>query len=242
LNLRANCSAGYLGAMSTRHPCVVLVPAGRPVEPKCEAGLRELERRGYPVRRVYGASGIDVTRSQMATDALRDGFEELFWIDSDIVFRPDDVEKLRAHNLPFTCGLYAKKGVRQLAATFLRTETIVLGDKGGLVEIQFAGFGFTHTRRFVYERMPGTFHMPPCNERFGNPFVPYFAPGPVQDGAGHWYLPEDYAFCDRARRCGFPLMADTSVRLWHVGNYAYGWEDAGEDRRRLPNYAYRVLA
>jgi hypothetical protein len=30
-------------------------------------------------------------------------------------------------------------------------------------------------------------------------------------------------------------MADTSIRLWHIGEYAYGWEDAGleKDRQRF---------
>jgi hypothetical protein len=223
------------------HPCVVLVPAGRPVDPRCEEGLRELERRGYPVRRVHGHSGIDVARSRMATDALADGFAELFWIDSDVVFRPDDVDRLRAHGLPLVCGLYAKKGPRQLACTFLKTETLALGGRGGVVEIQYAGFGFTHTRRAVYDTVRDTLDLPLCNARFGRPFVPYFAPGPVPDGEGHWWLPEDYAFCNRARLCGFAVAADTTVRLWHVGEYAYGWEDAGEDRRRYENYAYRVL-
>jgi hypothetical protein len=28
-------------------------------------------------------------------------------------------------------------------------------------------------------------------------------------------------------------MADTSIRLWHIGDYRYGWEDAA---RRMPRY------
>ena len=32
-----------------------------------------------------------------------------------------------------------------------------------------------------------------------------------------WYLAEDYASCERARTAGHPLMADTGVRLFHVG-------------------------
>jgi GT2 family glycosyltransferase len=39
---------------------------------------------------------------------------------------------------------------------------------------------------------------------------------------GPWYLAEDYAFCERARQCGFKIMADTTIRLWHIGEYAYG--------------------
>ncbi len=58
--------------------------------------------------------------------------------------------------------------------------------------------------------------------------------------AGPWYLAEDYAFCERARQCGFKIMADTSIRLWHIGEYAYGWEDAGSQRPRRGSFVFLV--
>lgn len=51
--------------------CVILMPVGGAIEPRCEDGLRELERRGYPVWRVRGYSAIDAARNQMASDALQ---------------------------------------------------------------------------------------------------------------------------------------------------------------------------
>ena len=98
--------------------CVVLVPVGGAIEAGCDDALRELERRGYAVRRVRGYSAVDAARNQMATDALAAGFDELMWIDSDVVFDPDDVDRLRAHDRPFTCGIYPKKGPRQFACEF----------------------------------------------------------------------------------------------------------------------------
>jgi len=75
--------------------------------------------------------------------------------------------------------------------------------------------------------------LPVCNERFGHPTIPFFLPmlRPIDDG--YWYLAEDYAFCQRALECGYKIYADTSIRLWHIGNYRYGWEDAGLDRQRF---------
>jgi hypothetical protein len=54
------------------------------------------------------------------------------------------------------------------------------------------------------------------------------------------YLAEDFAFCHRARSCGFKIMADTRIRLWHVGRYRFGWEDAGGDPKRYGDYRYRI--
>ncbi len=68
--------------------CVILVPFATHIVPACEQGLIELQRRGYDVRRVGGYAAIDQGRSQMVTDALAAGYEETFWIDSDIEFQP----------------------------------------------------------------------------------------------------------------------------------------------------------
>ena len=92
--------------MSPTSRCVVLVPIGGAIDPGCEDALRELERRGYAVWRVRGYSALDAARNQMASDALAQGFDELMWIDADIVFAADDVDKLRRHDLPLVCGIY----------------------------------------------------------------------------------------------------------------------------------------
>jgi len=222
--------------------CVVLVPVGGAVDPGCEDALRELERRGYAVWRVRGYAAIDAARNQMASDALDQGFDELMWIDSDIVFDPDDVDKLRCHDLPLLCGIYPKKGCRQFACAFLPdTRQVLFGSRGGLIELLYCGFGFVHTRRVVYETMQSEWRLPECNQRFkGLPLVPYFAPVIVGEGEQAWYLAEDYSFCERARRCGLRIMADTSIRLWHVGPYRYGWEDAGRDVERFANYTFHI--
>ena len=55
-----------------------------------------------------------------------------------------------------------------------------------------------------------------------------------------WYLAEDFAFCERARQCGYKIMADTTIRLYHYGSYGYTWEDAGTDAKRFGTYHFQV--
>ena len=38
---------------------------------------------------------------------------------------------------------------------------------------------------------------------------------------------------------GFPIIADTTIRLWHVGDYSYSWEDAGIDRQRFGDFDFQ---
>ena len=227
--------------------CVVLVPVGGQIVPACDEALVELERRGYPVRRVRGYSAIDQGRNQMATNALADGFDETMWIDSDVGFDPDDIEKLRRHNVPLVCGIYPQKGRRVLACHVLPgTEKLIFGDGGGLTEILYAGTGFLLVRREAYETIQRELQLPLCNERFGGrPMVPYFQPMSHPDAVGsaiggHWYLAEDFAFCQRARQAGFKIYADTTVRLMHYGNYGYSWEDAGMELQRYRTFHFHT--
>jgi hypothetical protein len=221
--------------------CAILVPVAERIEPACEAALRELERRGYRVWRVWGYRQIDLGRCQMASDALAAGYDETFWIDADTGFHPDAVERLRRHQLPIVCGIYPKKSKRELAIHVLPgTRELVFGEKGGLVEILYAATGFLLVRREVYETMRHRLDLPVCQADTGRTLVPYYAPLIRPDGDGWWYLADDFAFCHRARQCGYRIMADTSIRLWHLGSRAFSWEEAGCPTRRYSTYHFRL--
>jgi hypothetical protein len=226
--------------------CVILVPAFSPPVGKCEEGLRELERRGYPIRRARGFSAIDQGRNQMASDALNEGFAETMWIDTDIGFDADAVERLRSHGLPIACGLYPQPGVRSLACQLLPgTEKIVFGEGGGLVEIMYAAAGFLHVRREAYESIRETLNLPLCNTRFGRGVWPFFQSMAIENPdpsakVRHRYLTDDFAFSHRARQAGLKIMADTTIRLWRVGSYGYGWEEAGGDIERFDTFHFHV--
>jgi hypothetical protein len=82
--------------------------------------------------------------------------------------------------------------------------------------------------------------LPLANERFGSKIIPFFLPmiHPCEDGC--WYLAEDFAFSERARQCGYKIVADTSIRLWHIGNYSYGWEEMGMDKERADSFTLHM--
>jgi hypothetical protein len=216
---------------------IVLVPAATTIEPECEASLHQLRGRGIKVRIFRGASAIDHVRSAMAYDALRDGFTKLMWIDADIAFDADALDRLLAHDKPIVCGLYPKKGGRALASHALPgTKELVFGRDGGLVEILYAAGGFTLVDAAVYATIREKLALRTCNEQFGSPFVPYYQPMVKETPEGPWYLSEDFAFSERARQAGFPIFADTTIRLRHIGRYAYQWEDAGAELNRHASF------
>ncbi len=91
---------------------VVLVPHINGIEPECEQALRQMEAEGVRVVRKGGCSAIDVARNELASDALHDGADAVFFIDSDIGFDPQDAVRLLARLEPVVAGIYAKKGQR----------------------------------------------------------------------------------------------------------------------------------
>lgn len=220
--------------------CVVLVPYLGFVAPACEEGLRALERGGYAVWRLPGHSDIARGRSMIATAALYDGFDDLLWIDSDIAFSLDAVEKLRAHEVTVVGGVYAQKGRRRLCMNPLSLPAkITFGQDGGLIEVAHIATGFLLTRRAAYDDIRRHFDLPRCGEQEPG-IIPFFHS--IVDGdkeKGFRYLSEDFSFCERARASGHKVHADTSIRLGHVGHYEYAWEDAGADRERFANYTYQ---
>ena len=217
--------------------CVVLVPYQGLIHRECEEGLKELERRGYEVRRVQGYAAIDQGRNQLATDALLDGFQEILWVDSDVAFHPDSVDQLRSHPQWIVCGIYPQKNKRALASHVLPgTPSMKFGKEGGLQEILYAGTGFLLVRREAFWKIFEDLQLPICNEGFDRASIPFYMPMVREVEDSHWYLAEDYAFGERARQCGINTYADTRIRLWHIGNYRYGWEDAGMERPRFATF------
>jgi hypothetical protein len=92
----------------------------------------------------------------------------------------------------------------------------------------------------VYDTLREKLALPECTADTGRTLTPYYAPLVRPDGDGWWYLAEDFSFCERARQCGYKIMADTTVRLLHIGTHAYGWEDAGRRVARYSTYRFQL--
>lgn len=221
--------------MLDRSRCIIIVPVYQHVEPRCEERLRGLERSGYRVWRIGAGAAIDLGRNRLATWALEEGYHELMWIDSDIEFPVDAVDHLRELDLPLVGGAYPKKGQSAFAFHYSGPE-VVLGVDGGLLEVDYLPGGFLHTRREVYEAILDRFKLPLCNRVFGDAIYPFFLPQIIPYRGEHWYLPEDFSFCQRARECGYKMMLDTSIRLSHIGAYGYSFEDSCGDRVRYDTF------
>jgi hypothetical protein len=200
---------------------IILVPVASHIEPACDESLRQLEKDGVKVYRKFGFSAIDQGRCVMAQQAIDNGYEHLFWIDSDISFYVPDVYKILNYNLPFVTGAYSVKGWPTLTTKFKSDfKEIIFGNKGGLYEAEYAATGFMYTRVNVYEKIAKTFDLKPVNIWGGQYKAhPWFLPMIIEDN----YVGEDFSFCKRARDSGTDIYCDTTIRLAHIGRYEYSY-------------------
>ncbi len=224
-----------------RGQCIVLVPHLNGIEMECEQALRTLEAAGVRMVRRGGSSALDVARSDLVSLALHEGAESILFIDSAIGFDPADALRLLARPEPVVSGVYARKGVPELASVFAEgVREVLFGPEApGLYPLKYAATGFLRMRAGVLRQMIADLQLPLCNTQWGRGFWPFFLPLVVPQGPGKWhYLTEDWAFSYRLAQMGVTPLADTSFRLWHWGRYGFSWEDAGGAVNRFRSFNY----
>ncbi len=191
--------------------CVVLVPGAEHIAPACTTALSELKRRGYTVRR-SSDTPLDQRWSRMATVALIQGFEETMWIDPDLGFDPDAVERLRSRGVPIVCGIDSPAQRSQIepgCPTPPEPPGPIRG-ASGLEEVADVLGKFLLIRRQVYMDIQRRLDLPVCDEHLGSPLIPFFQPALFPWDEGWSCQAGGQAFCESARRCGYRLLADTT--------------------------------
>jgi hypothetical protein len=208
---------------------VVYVPVHESVRTDTYHSLRGLEDLGIRVDYSKGASAIDLTRSMLASSAILENLESMLFIDSDMKFSPEDAVKLLMSPEPVIAGVYAAKklGDGQLNVDFgPDCPEVKLGEWAEKpYPVHKIGAGFLRIKVDFLKRMIRKLDLPFCRMAHGFGW-PFFQPVTVDQGDGPTYLPEDYAFCWRCCQVGEPPQADTAFRLYHLGEYPYGWEEA----------------
>lgn len=206
--------------------CVILVPCNSSIEHKTDESLRILEAKGYEVWRTPGWSAIDQGRNRMAYDAIyRRGFEEIFWIDSDILFNPNDIERVRSWNKDIVAGAYPMKGWPIMTVQPFPGKSVEFREYGGLEEVMCVATGFLYIKSNVFHVIKEKLNLPECNTSFSAPQIPFFQPAIWKIEGEQYYLGEDFSFCMRARNSGFTIWLDTGIKLGHIGKYTYEWAD-----------------
>jgi len=166
-----------------------------------------------------GNALIDLARNRIVTKFLRQtDYKKLFWLDDDILFKPDDMERLLAWSTlyPIVGATYP---VRQDPPKFfIRRETDKWDqNEYGLFKIIGTGLGFCVIDRSVFDQME------PTTEKFKideEQIEAYFS---IKRENGV-YFGEDITFFKRwNEEFGGSFILDPSIHLKHVGSKAYDY-------------------
>lgn len=153
-------------------------------------------------------------------------YDRFMFIDADIRFTSDDVQKLWNLDVDVACAAYPMKregaGVTAWKDGKL-LDVIGLATLKEPVTVDYAGTGFLMIKRHVFEKMAEAY--PELRHKEGHVGEVYaFFDTYVTDDAkweDRFYVSEDYAFCERWRKIGGEIMLEPSISLGHVGRRIY---------------------
>jgi hypothetical protein len=170
---------------------------------------------------VEGISHISMARDLLAAQFLASGCDRLIFVDGDIGFTRADLQRLVVTGKSLLSGMYPRKNPDKHWAfkTSSSGPEEPLSGKG-VIPVLYAPCGFLSIERRVFTDMAASGSCPQYSEQ-GNTLNHFFQSG-VIDGV---FLPEDYYFCELARRSGHPAFVDTAIRLRHIGRAVYERKD-----------------
>lgn len=178
----------------------------------------------------------DCARNACVDDALKRNAKWLFFLDSDVIVKPDVVDRLIAHNLPIVSGLYYRRHKPVTAAAWLRAppvqkcpscgsevekkgkyNPIISYERGRLIEVDVIGFGCVLIHRKVLERV----HHPPDDPMF---IWTAGREGQLKETIwrkGEQGTSEDFYACERIKKAGFHVFVDPNVWTPHYGEVKF---------------------
>lgn len=154
-------------------------------------------------------------RNMLAAKAIDDESDYVLWLDSDMVFDGDLLERLLedVQGKDFVSGLY----VRRIYPTtpVIGTKTITKDGsvryearrdypRDQMFQVDAIGFGSVITSTKLLKA---------CFDKYDRPFNPALGLG------------EDFIFCHRAKELGFELWCDSRIKIGHIGRHVFTEKD-----------------
>lgn len=175
-------------------------------------------------------------RNHIAAVAIRQGWDKLFFIDADAKFSFEMFYRLATSTHDLTAGAcpvkvlpislnylpfqddehYYRDRIRSVDSLLKMRE----GHKSNYVPVAYIGTAFMCiSRKLLLAACVDAEEYQYPNPSTGHLHTHWdmFDTKPMYNK----YMSEDWGFCERARRLGFPVMLDTNIIISHVGSMVY---------------------
>ena len=164
----------------------------------------------YARNRVLGGNNVAGKQQKPFGGTL--DYDYQIWIDSDMVWKGDDVLKLLSHNKPIVSGCYPTHSNRDFPIVETLDYNRLLQDgkfefmtrpeldaRTDPFTVSYVGFGFIAIAKGVMERME----------------YPWFRPRWVEKDSFSEFTAEDVGFCWTAAEIGESIIVDPTIRVGH---------------------------
>lgn len=141
---------------------------------------------------------IVANRTALVKDALAQGATHLLFVDSDMLFPPDALEKMLSHDKDIV-GVEYNKRQFPLEPVFVQPNK-----QDTLYKSQVVGTGLMLIKLSIFKKM--------VND-------PWFSFG--RNAQGETTLGEDVWFCRTAGDAGFEVWVDPTIKVFHLGEFGY---------------------
>lgn len=188
---------------------LIAVPSMEKVDALFAQSLANLKRDSDSTIQFMVGSLIYESRNVLAMSALEMNADFVLWLDSDIVFQPDLLERLLAdinskrdivsalyfsRQYPYNPVIYSKTGFEEDKPVCVAYYDY---PSDSVFKVEGCGFGAVLMKTQV---------LADINERFDNFFAPLIGFG------------EDLSFCIRAHNCGYDIWCDSRIKIGHLGS------------------------
>lgn len=176
--------------------------------------LRQYRHYDYDVVYLKGDALIGRSRSRAATQFLKaNNAPYMFFIDTDIVFTPEDIDKLYTamqQGIDVIAGAYSVASGEFLAVKANHPVTF----DGSIAEMQYVSTGFMGISRRALKQVRDGLDLPILHAGEAFECFPFFESGRlVEQGI---YISEDWDWNSKCQKVGIPVYLHTGVLVGHV--------------------------
>lgn len=199
---------------------LIAIPSGDDVAAEFVQSLLALHPVDHVEVKIHTGSLVYLAREILAAYAINNEFDYVLWLDSDMVFQPDMLERMIEDDVDMVAGLFFQRRIPCDPAIWSK---IVCGESGekhderyyeypenSLFEIDACGMAAVLVKGEVIRKVYDTYQ---------RTFEPISGYG------------EDISFCIRAKNCGYQLWCDSRIKVGHRG-FTFITEDTYKAMRK----------
>lgn len=196
---------------------LIAIPCYESIRPETAESIFSLERQlqedgvAYDIKMISGTL-VHCARDALARHAVNNNYDQVLWIDADMVFGKNIYSDLAMGGHDMTCGVFISRHSPYVSCLFSGLNPVerITEIPAEAFRVKACGFGMVLMKTEVLKAV--------MNNHGGRCFLP------------NKKLGEDCAFCQRVEGCGYEIWCEPSARVGHVGSLVI-WPEDGERLR-----------